>query len=120
VEPRGLCGDPRIFADRKKVPQVFRNRGGSPALQDQEPLNINFRLGHIIPQKSNQQEAPCSISRLVPAYIAYNPVGRERNAWRRRYAMSAHPEPGNLVLFDDIVARRSRTLGARAQIDSAA
>jgi hypothetical protein len=27
-----LCGDPRIFDDQTKVPQVFRNRGGSPAL----------------------------------------------------------------------------------------
>src|SRR6185436_17613525 len=34
AEPRGLCGDPRIFDDLTKVPQVFRNPGGSPALQN--------------------------------------------------------------------------------------
>src|SRR5437868_1178163 len=34
--PRGLCGDPRIFDDRTKVPQVFRNPGGSPALQNKK------------------------------------------------------------------------------------
>jgi hypothetical protein len=28
-----LCGDPRIFDDLTKVPQVFRSPGGSPALQ---------------------------------------------------------------------------------------
>src|SRR5204863_6291182 len=33
AEPRGLCEDPRIFDDRTKVPQVFRNPGGSPAQQ---------------------------------------------------------------------------------------
>ena len=33
--PRGLCGDPRIFGDLSKVPQVFRNPGGSPALQNE-------------------------------------------------------------------------------------
>jgi hypothetical protein len=32
--PRGLCGDPRFFDDLTKVPQVFRNPGGSPALQN--------------------------------------------------------------------------------------
>ena len=32
--PRGLCGDPRIFDDLTKVPQVFRNPGGRPALQN--------------------------------------------------------------------------------------
>ena len=34
--PRGLCGDPRIFDDLKKVPQVFRHPGGSLALQTKE------------------------------------------------------------------------------------
>src|SRR5881394_1878796 len=34
--PRGLCGDPRIFDHLTKVPQVFRNPGGSPALQSRE------------------------------------------------------------------------------------
>ena len=29
-----MCGDPRIFDDRTKVPQVFRNPGSSPALQN--------------------------------------------------------------------------------------
>ena len=28
-----MCGDPRIFDDLKKVPQVFRNPGGSPLLK---------------------------------------------------------------------------------------
>jgi hypothetical protein len=28
-----LCGDPRIFDDLTKVPQVFRNPGGSPLLK---------------------------------------------------------------------------------------
>jgi hypothetical protein len=28
-----LCGDPRIFDDLTKVPQVFRNPGGSPSLR---------------------------------------------------------------------------------------
>jgi len=32
AEPRGLCGDPRIFDDLTKVPQVFRNPGGSTVL----------------------------------------------------------------------------------------
>ena len=27
--PRGLCGDQRIFDEWTKVPQVFRNPGGS-------------------------------------------------------------------------------------------
>src|ERR1700687_6463630 len=36
--PRGLCGDPRIFDDLKKVPQVFRNPGGSPALQNESSI----------------------------------------------------------------------------------
>src|ERR1700737_603803 len=31
--PRGLCGDPRIFDDLTKVPQVFRNPAGSPLLK---------------------------------------------------------------------------------------
>ena len=48
AEPRGLCGDPRIFDDLKKVPQVFRNPGGSPAQQNEkcircrEPLRGDF------------------------------------------------------------------------------
>src|SRR5207237_252646 len=28
--PRGLCGDPRIFDDLTKLPQVFGNPGGRP------------------------------------------------------------------------------------------
>src|SRR3984893_5545450 len=36
--PRGLCGDPRIFDDLTKVPQVFRDPGGSPALQNERPI----------------------------------------------------------------------------------
>jgi hypothetical protein len=28
-----LCGDPRIFDELTKVPQVFRNPGGSPTPQ---------------------------------------------------------------------------------------
>ena len=34
AEPRGLCGDPRIFDDLTKVPQVFRNPGGSLKIAD--------------------------------------------------------------------------------------
>src|ERR1700738_1683136 len=33
AEPRGLCGDPRIFDNLTKVPQVFRTPGGSPLLK---------------------------------------------------------------------------------------
>src|SRR5205085_804747 len=40
AEPRGLCGDPRIFDDLAKVPQVFRNPGGSPALQNKRPTPL--------------------------------------------------------------------------------
>jgi hypothetical protein len=32
-----LCGDLRIFDDLKKVPQVFRNPGGSPLLKMDDP-----------------------------------------------------------------------------------
>ena len=38
AEPRGLCADPRIFDDLTKVSQVFRNHGGSPALQKERPI----------------------------------------------------------------------------------
>jgi hypothetical protein len=43
AEPRGLCGDPRIFEDLTKVPQVFRNPSGSPALQN-EDLILGFHI----------------------------------------------------------------------------
>jgi hypothetical protein len=33
-----LCGDPRIFDDLTKLPQIFRNPGGSPALQNETPI----------------------------------------------------------------------------------
>ena len=35
-----MCGDPRIFDDLTKVPQVFRNPGGSPALQTKMAIAI--------------------------------------------------------------------------------
>jgi hypothetical protein len=35
AEPRGFCGDQRFFPDSEKKPQVFRNPGGSPALQNE-------------------------------------------------------------------------------------
>jgi hypothetical protein len=41
--PRGLCGDLRVCGDLTKVPQVFRNPGGSPALHA-GPLDILFAL----------------------------------------------------------------------------
>jgi hypothetical protein len=31
-------GDPRIFDDLTKLPQVFRKPGGSPALQNETPI----------------------------------------------------------------------------------
>jgi len=42
--PRGLCGDPRIFDDLTKVPQVSRNPGGSPALQNERPIRCHEPL----------------------------------------------------------------------------
>jgi len=32
-----LCGDPRIFDELTKLPQVFRNPGSSRALQNEKP-----------------------------------------------------------------------------------
>ena len=40
AEPRGLCGDPRIFDDLTKVPQVFRKPGGSPLLKMDDPKSV--------------------------------------------------------------------------------
>src|ERR1700687_1671400 len=40
--PRGLCGDPRIFDDLTKVPQVFRNPGGSPALPNEDSHTLEL------------------------------------------------------------------------------
>jgi hypothetical protein len=45
--PRGLCGDPRIFDDLTKVPQVFRNPGGSPALQNVRPIHCHDPLHSV-------------------------------------------------------------------------
>jgi hypothetical protein len=39
-----LCGDPRIFDDLTKVPQVFRNPGGSPALQNERHIRCHELL----------------------------------------------------------------------------
>jgi hypothetical protein len=41
AEPRGLCGDPRIFDGLTKVPQVFRNPGGSPLLKMDDPKSLH-------------------------------------------------------------------------------
>jgi hypothetical protein len=45
--PRGLCGDPRIFGDLTKLPQVFRNPGGSPALQTKK----TYWLARVVKQR---------------------------------------------------------------------
>src|SRR6202158_2172195 len=42
--PRRFCGDLRFFADSEKKPQVFRNPGGSPALQNERPLHCHEPL----------------------------------------------------------------------------
>ena len=51
VGPRGLCGDPRIFGDLTKVPQVFRNPGGSRAL----PMTGSDEF-RVTPDPNNQPE----------------------------------------------------------------
>jgi hypothetical protein len=38
----GTTADRRVFVDLKKVPQVFRNPGGSPALQNEKPIQAVF------------------------------------------------------------------------------
>ena len=38
-----MCGDPRIFGDLTKVPQVFRNPGGSPLLKIAHWLLVSDR-----------------------------------------------------------------------------
>ena len=48
AEPRGFCGDPRIFGDLTKVPQVFRNPGGSPALQDERPSRCTTIFSRLL------------------------------------------------------------------------
>jgi hypothetical protein len=48
AEPRGLCGDPRIFDDLTKVPQVFRNPGGSPALQNERHIRWHELLHGLL------------------------------------------------------------------------
>jgi hypothetical protein len=52
--PRGLCGDPRIFDDLTKVPQVFRNPGGSPALQNERPIRCHEPLFLTITQENRR------------------------------------------------------------------
>jgi hypothetical protein len=42
-----LCGDPRIFDELTKVPQVFRNPGGSPALQNERPIRCRSNRSRI-------------------------------------------------------------------------
>jgi hypothetical protein len=52
-----LCGDPRIFDDLTKVPQVFRNPGGSPALQNERPIGCDGALhGDFFPTSSTDAE----------------------------------------------------------------
>src|SRR5438045_7528990 len=67
AEPRGLCGDPRIFDDLTKLPQVFRHPGGSPALQNERPIRciaIFSRLLNERPHKGflSSSEATGSLS----------------------------------------------------------
>jgi hypothetical protein len=50
AESRGLCADPRIFDDLTKVPQVFRNPGGSPALQKERSIVDTTRCTAIFSQ----------------------------------------------------------------------
>ena len=38
-----MCGDPRILDDLTKVPQVFRNLGGSPLLKMDNPKSLHVK-----------------------------------------------------------------------------
>jgi hypothetical protein len=42
-----LGWDPRVFDDVTKVPQVFRNGGGSPALQNERYIRCQSRYTTI-------------------------------------------------------------------------
>src|SRR4029077_13273316 len=73
--PRGLCGDPRIFDDLKKMPQVFRNPGGSPALQNDGCIRRHER-SHKRFFTTLKKRLPVSQSLLGSGYAGLANVSR--------------------------------------------